>query len=317
LSGNNIYLGITFTYPSNNVTSMDWLGQGPYRVYKNRLAGQEVFTHTKSFNFGWTGQSTNYSASYGTPSTTQWTYPEFEGYHGQLYWATLHTIEQPITVVTPSTNLFLRMLTPPSTDIANVNPVYPSGTISFLDGINAIGDKFEAANATGPAGQVNTATGLYTREVNFYFGPLPASGDDRDGNGLVDAWEFTYFGAIGQNPEATADVDGLPLFVENAFDFAPTNANLGSPSLPHRVAGTYSPVGLAYSVPTDVAGFFSYIPQISPDLQTWYGADSYPAYFVITPTPNGPVTTYTVEPNLVNWPGSTNTLFLRLRIGAE
>ena len=109
------FIGITFNYPSNQVTAMNWLGQGPYRVWKNRTAGQEIFTHTKSYNFPWTGQSTNYGINYGKP-TTQWTYPEFEGYHGQLYWATLQTTEQPITVVTPTTNLFLRVLTPPSTD---------------------------------------------------------------------------------------------------------------------------------------------------------------------------------------------------------
>ena len=98
LSGSQSYMGITFNYPSNNVTSVNWLGQGPYRVYKNRLAGQEVFTHTKAYNYVWTGQSTNFSRLHGG----QWNYPEFEGYHGRLYWATLNTVEQPITMVTTS-----------------------------------------------------------------------------------------------------------------------------------------------------------------------------------------------------------------------
>jgi hypothetical protein len=93
LTGTQSYFGITFNYPSNQVTAMNWLGQGPYRVWQNRTAGQEVFTHTKTYNYPWTGQNTNYGASYGKP-TTQWTYPEFVGYHGQLYWATLQATEQ-------------------------------------------------------------------------------------------------------------------------------------------------------------------------------------------------------------------------------
>ena len=71
LTGAQSYFGITFNYPNDQVTAMNWLGQGPYRVWQNRLAGQEIFTHTKAYNFTWTGQSTNWGANYGVP-TTQW-----------------------------------------------------------------------------------------------------------------------------------------------------------------------------------------------------------------------------------------------------
>jgi hypothetical protein len=292
---------------------MSWLGQGPYRVYKNRLAGQEVFTHTKSYNYVWTGQSTNYSGLNGT----QWTYPEFEGYHGRLYWATLNTVEQPITVVTPSANLYFRLLTPPSTDIGNVNPAYPFGTISFLDGITPIGDKFEAASSTGPAGQLNTATGLYTNELNFFFGSLPASDADRDGNRLIDAWELQYFGSLGQNPNSTADPDGQPLMVENAFNLSPLVSNGGLSILPHLSPGIYSPMALVYSVPVSQLDFYNFVPRISGDLLTWYGADLYSQYFLINPLSVGSYNVYSVEPNLTAWPGNTNILFLSLRIAGK
>ena len=257
LTGTQNYMGITFNYPSNQITAMNWLGQGPYRVWKNRLAGQEIFTHTKAYNFPWTGQATNYGASYGKP-TSQWTYPEFEGDHGQLYWATLQTTEQPITLVTPTTNLFLRVLTPPTTDQANTyrDAPFPSGDISLLHGIPPIGNKFELPSDTGPAGQTNLATGFYAGEVNFFFGPLPPANADRDGNGLNDSWELKYFGALGQDPMSRADVDGLPLMLENAFDFSPTNNNLSSLSLPHIGAGASAPVALAYGVPANEVGFF-------------------------------------------------------------
>jgi hypothetical protein len=319
LTGNQSYIGINFNYPNTKVTGMNWLGQGPYRVYKNRLAGQEVFVHTKPYNDVWTGQTTNYSATHGTATKTQWLYPEFAGYHGQLYWASVQTTEQPITVVTPTTNLFFRILTPPSTDQPSSykDAPFPAGGISLLEGIPAMGNKFSLPNVNGPSGQTNVATGLYTGEANFFFGTPPASEADRDGNGLKDSWELTYFGAIGQDPNSDPDHDGLSLFVENAFDLAPTNSNVGSPVLPHFTPGVVSPTALNYSVPLDQADFFTYTPQISGDLQTWIGYPAHPEYFVVTTTPSGAYTAYSVEPNLANWPGNTNQIFLRLQLGNQ
>jgi len=309
LTGTQNFMGITFDYPSNNVAGMSWLGQGPYRVYKNRSAGQEIFVHTKTYNYTWTGQGTLVA-----PATTPWVYPEFEGYHGRLNWATLQTAEQPITFVTTASNLFFRILTPPTTDVSNVNPAYPSGAISFLDGIAPQGEKFHAASAYGPSAAVNTAAGFYADEVDFFFGPLPASGADRDGNGLLDAWELKYFGALGQNALSRTDMDGLPLMFENAFDLSPTNNNLGSPRLPHFAPGTVAPAALVYGVPAALAGFYSYIPQLSDNLLTWVGADQHPEYFSNSASVSGTDTVFTVQPNFASWLGNVNQLFLRLQI---
>src|ERR1039458_4237158 len=164
LTGSQNFMGITFNYPSNNVTGMSWLGQGPYRDYKNRQVGQEIFVHTKAYNYTWTGQGTLVA-----PTTTPWVYPEFEGYYGQLNWVTLQTSEQPITIITPTTNLFFRVFTPPTTDDANVNPPYPSGAISLLHGIAPQGEKFNSVGtAYGPLSSQNTATGLYRGEADFF-----------------------------------------------------------------------------------------------------------------------------------------------------
>lgn len=317
LNGAQENIGITFNYPSNNVTVLNWLGQGPYRVWKNRMAGQEIFTHAKSYNFSWTGQSTNYGVSYGKP-TTQWTYPEFEGYHGQLYWATLQSTEQPITLITPTTNLFLRVLTPPATDQGNVNPTFPPGNISLLHGISAMGDKFDVASTIGPSAGTNVATGLYIGEVNFFFGPLPVSGADRDGNGLVDAWELQYFGALNQDPNSTLNPDGQPLMIENAFDLSPLISNAGSSHLPHIIVpGTVTPVALGYDMPVGQLDHFTFIPQMSYDLQTWFGFDLYSQYFIVQNTNNAGEVYVNVQPNLANWPGNPDHLFLNLKIGIK
>jgi hypothetical protein len=313
LTGSQENIGITFDYPGNQVTVMNWLGQGPYRVWKHRSAGQEIFSHTKAYNFTWTGQSTNYGASYGKP-TTQWVYPEFEGFHGQLYWAMLQTTEQPITIETPTTNLFLRVLTPPVTDQGNVNPTFPPGTISLLQGISAMGDKFDVSSSIGPSAAVNIATGLYTGEANFFFGALPAADSDRDQNGLNDAWELKYFTTLGQNAFSRVNVDGYPLMLENAFDLSPTSNNSSSPRLPHFAKGTTAPVALVYSIPAAEADFFDYTPQLSSDLLNWTGADQHPEYFSISTVASGSDTVFTVQPVAALWPGNVSNLFLRLQI---
>ena len=171
LTGSQNFMGITFNYPSNKVTGMNWLGQGPYRVYKNRTAGQEIFVHTNSYNYTWTGQGTLVA-----PATTPWIYPEFDGYHGQLSWLVLQTSEQPVTIVTSTTNLYFCVFTPPATDDGNVNAAYPAGAISLLHGIAPQGEKFHAAGTGyGPSSLQNTATGLYSGEASFYFGPPPVA----------------------------------------------------------------------------------------------------------------------------------------------
>jgi hypothetical protein len=161
ITGTQSWFGITFDYPQTNVTALRWLGQGPYRVWKNRLAGQEVAVHFKTVN--------------NTDTGKQWEYPEFPGYHGQFYWAVIATRQQPFTVLTATSNLFLRMLTPPvaSTGRPGVCPVFPPGDISFLHAINAMGNKFDLAEMTGPSGLNPVAEGLYTGELMFFPGTPP------------------------------------------------------------------------------------------------------------------------------------------------
>lgn len=173
LTGPQNFMGITFDYPSNKVAGMTWLGQGPYRVYKNRIAGQEVFVHAKSFNNTWTGQGVLIASN-----MTSYVYPEFAGYHGQLNWVRLKTTEQPIIIVTSTPNLFFRILTPPLTDNKIVNPAYPPGEISLLHGIAPQGEKFNTTSNYGPDAAKNVGTGLYSGEADFFFG-LPPDGNKR------------------------------------------------------------------------------------------------------------------------------------------
>ena len=117
-------LGFSFRYPESSVTGMTWLGRGPYRVWKNRIKGQNIGLWQKAKNNTVTGE-------YHEPLV----YPEFKGYHGNLYWATLEG-DHPMTVYSETDGLFFRIFTPNNQRDHETRGLavkeYPHGDISFL-----------------------------------------------------------------------------------------------------------------------------------------------------------------------------------------
>ena len=194
LVGSYPFMGVSFDYPEAKMRSLKWLGEGPYRVWKNRMAGTSLDVWENVYNNTLTGQS-------------RWVYPEFRGYFSNVRWAQLKTAEGPITMVLDQDNKFFRILgwyrgegheakltpTSPNPDwpaannepkeqarknadkmkknkSANVNPPFPAGDISFLDGVPGIGTKNFTAESSGPAGQWNVAGGIYVGTIYFRFG---------------------------------------------------------------------------------------------------------------------------------------------------
>jgi hypothetical protein len=148
-TGNADFMGITFNYPEDKITGMKWLGRGPYKVWKNRLRGQQFGVWHKAYNNSITGET--------------WGYPEFKGYHAEVNWAVIENKEAPFTVYTDNKNLFLQMLNPAREKAAlkenNVEPPFPEGNLGFLNGISAIGTKFQPARVMGPQSQKNRLDG--------------------------------------------------------------------------------------------------------------------------------------------------------------
>ncbi len=142
--GTSDFMGITFHYPEEKITGMKWLGRGPYRVWKNRLKGQQFGVWQKAYNNDITGES--------------WQYPEFKGYHSELYWVRVENKEAPFTVYADNEGIFLQMLKPAKPVGAgndNTSPPFPEGNLGFLNAISAIGTKFQEAEQMGPESQKN------------------------------------------------------------------------------------------------------------------------------------------------------------------
>jgi hypothetical protein len=136
--------GVNFSFPETEIKGIQYLGKGPYRVWKNRLKGNQFGVWDKIYNNTETGE---------IPIV----YPEFKGYHSNMYWCKFLTKNKNFTVVFENEDTFLRLFTPTFKDDQwhNYVPLFPSGDISFMQGIPSIGNKTQRAETTGPMGMKN------------------------------------------------------------------------------------------------------------------------------------------------------------------
>jgi len=138
--------GFTFDYPEKEVSGIQWFGRGPYRVWKNRIPGTNYNLWEKEYNNTITGE----------PDGLSLTYPEFKGYHANLYWCKFQSDKTPFTVYSESDGVYLRVFTPeePKGRDSNGNtmPDFPAGDISFLYEIPAVRD-FKPVSQHGPKSQ--------------------------------------------------------------------------------------------------------------------------------------------------------------------
>ena len=160
LQGPQDFFGVGFDLPESDVRAMTWLGDGPYRAWKNRIAGEKFGEWHNTYNDTITGDSL-------------WQYPEFKGYYADVRWVKLQTTAGPITAVVNQDGLDLQVLTPKFPRTAGHTVVaFPAAGLSLLHAIPPIGSKFASAAASGPSGRQAVAAGAYHGSVSFYFSLL-------------------------------------------------------------------------------------------------------------------------------------------------
>ncbi|MEO5713720.1 MAG: glycoside hydrolase family 2 TIM barrel-domain containing protein [Luteolibacter sp.] len=155
LEGDFIYHGITFDHPEEAFKSVKWLGDGPSRVWQNRLRGSRLGVYEIAPNDIQPGET--------------WEFPEFQGYFAGLRWARFETTSGPLTMLSGEPSTFLRIGTPrishPRTTVA-----FPAGDVSFLRVIPAMGTKFSTAEKGGPASQSVKVSGQQKGSIVFHWG---------------------------------------------------------------------------------------------------------------------------------------------------
>ncbi|KLT64411.1 glycoside hydrolase family 2 [Pedobacter sp. BMA] len=139
------FAGLNFSYPETEIKGVEYKGNGPYRVWKNRMKGTEFGIWKKDYNDSATGEPA-------------WQYPEFKGYYSNMYWCEFIGRQQSFKVLTDREDVFLRLFTPKKskdTEYDNMSPTFPNGDISFMNAISAIGTKTQKPETTGPMGMKN------------------------------------------------------------------------------------------------------------------------------------------------------------------
>ena len=137
-------LGFSFSYPEENVKGMQWLGRGPYRVWKNRTRGHNIDLWQKACN----------STITGRPVDGPLEYPEFKGYHGNIYWARFISDTEPLTILSETDGLYLKVYNPdePEGNRSKLFPELPEGDLALLLDIQAI-KSFKSIPQQGPKSQ--------------------------------------------------------------------------------------------------------------------------------------------------------------------
>lgn len=151
LNGAYRYHGITFDFPEDQMKSLRWLGDGPYRVWQNRLRGTSLGIHETAYN--------------DIQPDESWNYPEFQGFFSGLRWADLETPVGSMSVASASPDLYLRVGTP-RVSHENTTVAFPSGDLSFLNAIPGVGSKIDN---NSPSSQPAKAKGDYHGTLTFKF----------------------------------------------------------------------------------------------------------------------------------------------------
>ncbi len=152
-------IGVSFNYPEEKMLKKTWLGDGPYRVWRNRLKGQPFGVWETAYNSTITGYR-------------DWMYPEFAGYFADVRWLKLKTTEGTLTLVIPDEKTYLRVGTPqfPPPKVAGKTLVkMPAGNLALVRDIPPIGDKFKTPAQLGPQSTTPLVSDPYQGTVYLRF----------------------------------------------------------------------------------------------------------------------------------------------------
>lgn len=129
--------GVSWDFPESPDLQVEYLGRGPYRVWSNRKRGLQLGVFKKTYNDTKTGSG--------------WVYPEFKGYHSDLYWAIISNSKTSFKIFNEAEFAGLRLFTPKMDVARNCQlPPFPDGNISLMNAISPIGTKVNEPAVMGP-----------------------------------------------------------------------------------------------------------------------------------------------------------------------
>ncbi|MBQ0063598.1 MAG: glycoside hydrolase family 2 [Prevotella sp.] len=131
-------MGVQFDYPETKMISKSWLGNGPYRVWQNRLQGPQYGQWQTAYNDPIPGES--------------FQYPEFKGYFSGTDFMRLTTAEGTISIHNLNNADYIGVYSPRD-GRDHILYTLPETGISFLKVIPAVRNKVNCTDLNGPSAQ--------------------------------------------------------------------------------------------------------------------------------------------------------------------
>ena len=129
-------LGVTFDYPEQMMRSKQWVGDGPYRVWQNRMEGPQYGLWQNDYNDPIPGET--------------FEYPEFKGYFSNVAWMKFNTAEGQFGIEQLGAKIGVYT---PRDGRDHILYTLPETGISLLDVIPAVRNKVNTTDLNGPSAQ--------------------------------------------------------------------------------------------------------------------------------------------------------------------
>lgn len=147
-------MGVMFDYPEDKVLSKRWVGDGPYRVWQNRLHGPQLGVWENDYNDPIPAES--------------FTYPEFKGYFANVQWMTLKTQEGTISICNRTPQNYVGIYQPRD-GRDGLLYTFPATGISLMKVIPPVRNKVNTTDLVGPSSQAFWADGEYGGSISLKF----------------------------------------------------------------------------------------------------------------------------------------------------
>lgn len=147
-------MGIRFDYPEAKMQHKRWLGDGPYRVWQNRLQGTVYGLWENDYNDPIPGESFDY--------------PEFKGYFAHVDWMKFSTEEGEISLTNKTPDTYVGVYQPRDGRDKLLYTLPESG-ISVLNVIPAVRNKVNATDLIGPSSQPKWVDGVQKGQIVLEF----------------------------------------------------------------------------------------------------------------------------------------------------
>ncbi len=147
-------MGVKFDFPEERVTSKRWVGDGPYRVWQNRLHGPQYGLWANDYNDPIPAES--------------FTYPEFKGYFANVDWMDIKTQDGTIGIINETPGSYIGVYEPRD-GRDHILYELPKTGIAVMEVIPPVRNKVNTTDLVGPSSQPKWVSGEYKGRIGLRF----------------------------------------------------------------------------------------------------------------------------------------------------